>query len=167
MFIKGSKSLQNYLVLMIFLFLGMLVGCSQSPSAWHDSQGKPIRLSDYRGKWVVINYWSSWCKPCAEEIPELNLFYFAHKDKDAVVLGYNYDHAPPSEIPMLIQRMGVLFPTLMEDPATQLGVISISGLPTSFLIGPDGKLKQTLMGEQTQYSLEQAMGLPTIYGTNA
>ncbi len=154
------------LAIMFFALLTILVGCSQ-PAEWQDSEGKPIKLSDYRGKWVVINYWSSLCRPCAEEIPELNLFYFAHKDKDAVVLGYNYDHVPSAQIPLLIQRMGVLFPTLITDPSDTFGITSIPGLPMSFLIGPDGKLKQTLLGEQTQYSLEQAMGLPVAdYGSH-
>jgi len=139
------------------LLLLALVGCSQP--ALQDMNGKPIHLSDYKGKWVVINYWASWCHPCQLEIPELNAFYFAHKDKDAVVLGFNYDQVPTAELPALAQRMGVFFPTLATDPASLLGVVSLPGLPISFLIGPDGQLKKTLLGEQTQKTLETAMGL--------
>lgn len=144
---------------MMFGLIICLAGCSQP--TFYDVEGKPIHLSDYHGKWVVINYWASWCLPCSLEIPELNAFYFAHKDKDAVVFGFNNDQLPLSQIPARAQQMGVMFPTLATDPSDMLGVVSIPGLPLSFLIGPDGKLKRTLMGEQTKKTLEVAMGLPS------
>ncbi|MEW8429404.1 MAG: TlpA family protein disulfide reductase, partial [gamma proteobacterium symbiont of Ctena orbiculata] len=49
--------------------------------------GKRYRLSDYRGKWVLVNYWATWCPSCREELPELEVFHNNHKDTDAVVLG--------------------------------------------------------------------------------
>lgn len=142
--------------ILVFLCV-VLMGCSQP--TLQDIDGKPVRFSDYRGKWIVINYWASWCLPCTMEIPELNAFYSAHKDKDAVVFGVNNDEIPVEQLPARVQRMGILFPTLATDPSRELGIISIPGLPISFLIGPDGRLQKTLMGEQTQKSLEEAMGL--------
>lgn len=147
--------LRRLLILIFFGFL--LTGCS-NPTLY-DVNGKPIHLNDYRGKWVIINYWASWCLPCSLEIPELNAFYTAHKDKDAVVFGFNNDEIPINQVSARAQTMGILFPNLATDPGHLLGVISIPGLPISFLIGPDGKLKTTLLGEQTQKSLEAAMGL--------
>ena len=54
-------------------------------------EGKRHKLSDYRGKWVVVNYWATWCPPCLEEMPELEMFHNNHKDKDAIVLGVNLE----------------------------------------------------------------------------
>lgn len=133
-----------------------LPACSK-PAVWYDMNGKPVQLKDYHGKWVLINYWASWCGACAQEMPELNMFYFAHKDKDAMVFGVNYDHVDANLLPLLSQRMGVLFPVLATDPAQQFGVYDIPALPETFLIGPDGKLKTILVGEQTQKSLEDAI----------
>ena len=142
----------------ILLCMMSLTACAKSNSSvWQDADGRTVRLSDYHGKWVFINYWASWCGACAAEVPELNMFYFAHKDKDAVVFGVNYDHAPANELPMLAQRMGVMFPLLINDPAAQFGIDSIAAIPVTLLIGPNGKLKTVLVGEQTQQSLEEAM----------
>lgn len=62
------------------------IGIAAEPDyAPRDYKGVEHRLSDYRGKWVVMNFWATWCPPCLEEIPELAKFHAEHKDKDAVV----------------------------------------------------------------------------------
>lgn len=145
-------------VIVIVLSITSLFACTKSnANVWEDTDGHTVRLADYHGKWVFINYWASWCGACAAEVPELNMFYLAHKDKDAMVYGVNYDHAPASELPMLAQRMGVMFPILINDPASQFGINSIPAIPVTLLITPNGKLQTVLVGEQTQQSLEDAM----------
>ncbi|MBI5041729.1 MAG: TlpA family protein disulfide reductase, partial [Gammaproteobacteria bacterium] len=52
-----------------------------------DVQGKQRNLSEFRGQWVVVNFWATWCPPCLEEIPDLVLFHERHQAKDAMVLG--------------------------------------------------------------------------------
>ena len=54
-------------------------------------EGETIKISDLKGKWVVINYWATWCPPCLKELPELVSFHDARKDKDAFVIGINYE----------------------------------------------------------------------------
>jgi thiol-disulfide isomerase/thioredoxin len=53
--------------------------------------GKEYRLSDFKGKWVLVNFWATWCPPCLEEMPELEIFHSRHKDSNAVVIGVNYE----------------------------------------------------------------------------
>src|ERR1700722_6937715 len=106
----------------VLILLVSFSACSKTPSTWHDSEGKAIHLTAYKGKWVLINYWASWCGACADEVPQLNMFYFAHKDKDAMVFGVNYDHASTNMLSMLAQRMGIMFPTLQNDPASEFSV---------------------------------------------
>lgn len=139
----------------IVLFFS-LTACSPTPKL-HDSQGNEINFADYRGKWLLINYWATWCKPCYQEMSALNAFYATHKNKDVVMFGVSYDHAAPEKLPELIKQINARFPTLTTDPARQLRIKDVSGLPTTFLFGPNGQLKQILLGEQTQQTLEKAM----------
>ena len=116
---------------------------------------KDINFSDYKGKWVVINYWATWCGYCVEEIPELNAFYRGRHNQVAM-FGFNYDD--PGSLPRHIQQSGVNFPTLAVDPKQQLGIRHINGLPTTLLIAPNGRL-HVLAGPQTRRDLEEAIGL--------
>lgn len=116
---------------------------------------RDINLSDYKGKWVVINYWATWCGYCLEEIPELNAFYRAHHNQVAM-FGFNYDD--PGSLPRHIQQSGVIFPTLVVDPKRQLGINHLNGLPATLLIAPNGRLR-VLTGPQTKSDLEDAIEL--------
>jgi protein SCO1/2 len=123
-----------------------------------DSKGNSINLADYRGKWVVINYWATWCHPCLEELPELNRFYQRYSDK-AVVLGVSFDQLPASQIQQLAQRLALNFPLFSSFPMDAFGIKNINALPITFLIAPDGHLQETLHGPQTQASLAKAIGI--------
>lgn len=144
----------RYWILLILLVC--LTACHSNVDAT-DSRGKSIRMTDYQGKWVVINYWATWCKPCLKELPELNMLSNQHADK-VVVLGVNFDHLDP----MSIQRFAASFPLnfslLSQFPIEKFGVKDISTLPVTFIINPQGKLTQTLYGPQTQHSLLTAIG---------
>lgn len=118
----------------------------------------PINFSDYKGKWILISYWATWCNICMEEIPDLNAFYRAHRN-EIVMFGVNYEDGPLNDLPRRIEESGVAFPTFAYDPKGRFGVRRIRGLPTTLLIGPDGHLKRILVGSQTKRDLENAIGL--------
>ncbi|NND69450.1 MAG: TlpA family protein disulfide reductase [Halioglobus sp.] len=114
-------------------------------------------LSSYQGQWVVINYWARWCKPCIEEIPELNKL---DSDFAAItVLGVNYDGASGEELRTQAEDLGVAFRQLEHDPAAELGVRRPVVLPTTLIVAPDGTHHSTLVGPQTVHSLAAATGL--------
>jgi thiol-disulfide isomerase/thioredoxin len=119
-----------------------------------------VNFSDYKGKWVVISYWATWCNYCMEEIPELNAFYRAHQN-DVVMFGVDYEDGPVAELPARMKESGVAYPTFAYDPTPyyHFHIGRISGLPTTLLIGPDASLKRILQGPQTKRSLEHALGL--------
>lgn len=148
-----KKLLTAVLVISCALFL--LVACSKQPDG-HDSQGKAIYLSQYQGKWVVINYWAKWCKPCLQELPELNTVYTTHRQQ-LVVLGVSFDKLSDADINAFAKRLHVEFPMLSTLDLAKYGVKNIGTLPTTFIISPQGKLVKTLHGPQTQASIEQAM----------
>jgi len=105
-----------------------------------DLTGKKQRLSDYRGKWVVVNYWATWCPPCLEEMPDLDDFHVRHKDKDAVVLGVNMEDIGVDQLSRFVDSLMVSYPILRDKPRpfTELG--NITGMPTSFIVSPEGEV---------------------------
>jgi len=145
-------------LLLLAVCASFLFSACQSRPDSYDLSGQPIHFSAYQGKWIVINYWASWCKPCWQEIPALNAFSKDYALK-AVVLGVNYREAKPEDLPALAQKLGIQFPVLKTDPAVQLKLPAIQGLPATVLIDPAGKFEQILFGEQTEASLVEAMRL--------
>ena len=105
----------------------------------------------------MINYWAKWCKPCIEEIPELNAL--DERYAQVAVLGVNYDGAVDQELQQQLDALGVAFPTLLAEPSAQLGTHLPSVLPTTLVLDPQGNLVGTLVGPQTLESLALAMGL--------
>ena len=128
----------------------LLAACGGEP----ESASAPS-LQDLRGRFVVINYWAQWCKPCIEEIPELNELDATHDNVS--VLGVNFDGATGPELAQQEQRLGVAFPTLTTDPFAELGIPRPVVLPTTIILGPDGEVFSKLVGPQTLESLEAAI----------
>lgn len=138
--------------------MGML-SSAQAATDLHfvDLNGKKVKLSDYKGKWVVVNYWATWCPPCVKEIPELQSFHEAHAAKDAVVLGINQEDGSITEVKQFADSMMVSYPVVRGE-----GVLSnntpfgtLRGLPTTFMITPKGELVAARTGMVNQQSLEK------------
>ncbi len=114
--------------------------------SYPDLDGKIHKLSDYRGKWVVVNYWATWCPPCLEELPELEVFHDSHKDRDALVLGLNMEDIKLDRLRVFVQEHFVSYPVLRvgSHPDEVLG--DVPGLPTTFLVSPTGKVVARQIG---------------------
>ena len=124
------------LLIICFMALAM-VACSNSHPTFHDNKGQAIRFSDLRGKWVIINYWATWCHSCIEEIPQLNAFYESHRDH-AIVLGVNYDMPAPTILDRDIKKLGIIYPVLTQDPRKFLHLTDAGVIPSTYLINPQG-----------------------------
>lgn len=116
--------------------------------------GKTYRLSDYRGKWVLVNYWATWCPPCREELPELEVFHANHKDKDAIVLGVAMERIKKERLQAFVDDQFLSYPILMMKPAASTELGRVPGLPTSYLINPEGELAARQVGPVTLEDLE-------------
>jgi thiol-disulfide isomerase/thioredoxin len=138
---------------LLLLTLLLLAGCAQPDFV--DTRGNGYRYADYQGKTMVINYWATWCAPCIKEIPELIALDESHED--IVVFGVNFDAPPPEEAAAQIERMKITFPVYAEDPYPVLGFDQPQVLPTTIIIGPDGEIRSTLVGPQTEETLLEAI----------
>lgn len=115
-----------------------------------DLQGRLHSLSDYRGQWVLVNYWATWCPPCLEELPELEVFHTAAEGK-AVVLGVNMEAIDQPELRTFVEQQFLSFPILVatENPRRDRLVGPVGGLPTSYLVAPSGEVVARQVGQIT------------------
>ena len=119
-----------------------------------DIDGKPYRLSDYRGKWVVVNYWATWCPPCLEETPELVQFH-DHHESDVVVLGINYEDVSEDRLRRYIDDNLIDYPILRLSTDERPPIGDLRGrLPATVVIGPEGRVRQMHLGKITRVELE-------------
>jgi thiol-disulfide isomerase/thioredoxin len=113
----------------------------------HDIYDKPYHFETHKGKWIIINYWATWCQYCIEEIPELNKLAKALETLPAVFFAVNYDNASIQEQQAFAENHQINYLLLQNNPFASLVVRSpISTLPTTFIISPDGHV-QELRGE--------------------
>ena len=119
-----------------------------------DLNGQMQSLEQYRGKWVVVNYWATWCKTCLKELPDLVSLHKANRDNDIVVVGINFESISPDLVRGFVKQHGIPYPVLLTEPvpATPLG--RVFALPTTYIIDPDGKLVAGQVGLVGQQSLE-------------
>lgn len=142
------------LIAIALLSCATLAGCSKPD--YQTIDGESGRFSDFRGRWLLVNYWAEWCKPCIKEMPELKTFSDQHRS-DAALLTVNFDGATGAELAAQVQKLGIKVPVLTADPAQLLGIGRPTGLPTTYVFSPDGKLAARLEGEQTAASLAAAL----------
>lgn len=119
-----------------------------------DMQGKTHKLTDYRGKWVLVNFWATWCPPCLNEIPELVDLHNAHQDKDLLVIGIAIDSGSRKKIADFSQAHGINYPVVMGDRKVTAQFSEVEVLPVSYLYNPKGELVSYQTGEVTRASVE-------------
>lgn len=122
-----------------------------------DIQGKTHHLADYRGKWVLVNYWATWCPPCLDEIPELIRLYGTHRNKDLQVIGIAFDSGPRYKIAEFVNAHAINYPIVMGDSSVRSQIGEVEVLPVSYLYNPDGQMVHFQSGKITRSSIETYM----------
>ena len=97
-------------------------------------------IADYRGSWVLVNFWASWCAPCRSEAPALESFQRQRSPEGFTVLGINLDDTSDDAI-AFVRRYGLTYPQLRDgDGSDRRDAYGMTGFPESFLVDPAGKL---------------------------
>ena len=116
--------------------------------------GTVHNLSDYKGNWVVVNYWATWCPPCIAEMPDLQDFHDKHVGKGALVIGINVESAAKDLIEDFLDTYFITYP-IYSAPLVQSSELgSIPGLPTTFLVSPVGTVEARQVGGVTSEMIE-------------
>lgn len=121
--------------------------------------GKTFDLAAQRGKWVIVNYWATWCVPCIKEMPDISHFVATHKNVTAI--GLAYEDSEPADIRAFLAKHPVVYPiaqVTLDNPPKDFD--EPRGLPTTYLIGPDGKVAKPIVGPVTSASLAALIGQP-------
>jgi thiol-disulfide isomerase/thioredoxin len=119
-----------------------------------DMAGIQHQLTQYKGKWVLVNYWATWCPPCLEEVPDLVNLYDQHQQKDLVVLGVVFDYKDVNEVKDYVDDMLMSYPIVLGDDSVieQIGAADV--MPTTFIYNPKGKLVKIKRGVVTKQYVE-------------
>ncbi|MFP4559966.1 MAG: TlpA family protein disulfide reductase [Thiohalorhabdus sp.] len=103
-----------------------------------DLEGESFRLSDHRGKLILVNFWAPWCPPCRQEMPDLQAFHEAHED--TVVVGLAINYRSRENVEKMVDMMNITYPVAYASPQTAEKFGSFRGLPATYLVSPDGRV---------------------------
>jgi len=105
-----------------------------------DLQGKTWELKHFKGKVVFLNFWATWCGPCKEEMPSMEVLHDQFKEKGFVFLTISVDYAGVKPVKEFIEKHRYTFPVLIDPKGKTLDLFGVRGIPTTFLIDPKGIL---------------------------
>ncbi|MFC7301414.1 TlpA family protein disulfide reductase [Cognatiluteimonas weifangensis] len=118
--------------------------------------GKPYDLAAHRGNWVVVNFWATWCGPCLKEMPELSALDAMREHVE--VIGLAYEEIEPAELQAFLRKHPVVYPVAIidvYDPPKDFA--TPRGLPTTYLIAPDGSIARHFLGPVTAADIDAAI----------
>ena len=149
---------QFYPMWLAGLFLALMaLGAQAADFKVTDTTGKTHTLSGYKGKWVLVNYWATWCPPCLEEIPDLIALHENKKNK-LVVIGVAVDYRNAKQVTDFAEGLLVTYPIVLGNPQVVNQIGPMRGLPTTYLYNPEGKMVAQQVGAITREAVESYIG---------
>ena len=146
----------------IALLSALLAGCSSSPTraagvseggrkaapdfTLIEGNGRPVKLSKYKGKVVLLNFWATWCGPCKTEIPWFIEFEKTYKDRGFETLGVSMDENGWQAVRPFVKKMAVNYPVMIGNDGVAQLYGGIEALPSTFLIDRDGRIASVHLG---------------------
>ena len=157
MSVRSSLAVLAVLAIVGLLTFGLLSKGSSGVALGEVAPASPLprlegggtgSLADYRGRWVLVNFWASWCIPCREEAPALEQFQRRHGDGSFTVLGID-SRDLSDDGRDFVQRYGLSYPQLRDGDGASAHDFGTTGVPENFLVDPKGKVRLLLRGPVT------------------
>ncbi len=118
------------------------------------SDGRKVRLSDLRGKAVLVNFWATWCPPCRAEVPEIQRAYEKYKAGGFAVVAVNVQESA-SAVAKFMEEYGMTFTVAIDSSGAVGRLYRVSGIPASFFVDRDGIVREIIVGSLTAADLER------------
>lgn len=138
----------------------LVVGKPAPDFALSDLNDKPYRLSNFRGKVVFLNFWATWCKPCREEMPSMEILHKNFEKDGLVVLAVSIDRVTTTkDIPPFVKGMNLTFPVLIDSWGQTDKPYKRMGVPETFIIDQQGVIREIVIGPRDWTRLDS---LPVV-----
>ncbi|MCC2684157.1 MAG: cytochrome biosis protein [Paenibacillaceae bacterium] len=139
--------------------VGVQVGNTAADFALKKPDGQTVKLSDYAGKKVIVNFWASWCPPCREETPALVKFYKDYENQNVVLLGVNLTNTEkePDDGILFAKQNNVTYPILLDSDGKAADLYALVGYPTTVVIDSHGEIRYKFIGGVSYDSLKRTI----------
>jgi len=134
-----------------------LVGRTAPDFALTDLSGKTVRLADFKGKVVLLDFWATWCAPCREEIPAFVELQKQYAEQGFTLLGISLDDEGAVVVKPFARQFGINYPVVIGNTEVSAAYGGMQALPTAFLIGRDGRILEAFVGDRARPDFERAI----------
>ena len=108
--------------------------------------GKQFRLADFRGQWVMVNFWATWCGPCVDEMPSLDAFSQKYKKENLEVLAVSVDTLPKEKVAEFVKAFNLSFQVFLDPSSEMSDKFAVNSLPATFVVNPEGLVVAHALG---------------------
>lgn len=116
--------------------------------------GREVSLADYRGQFVMVNNWATWCPPCKAEMPDLNAYYLQHKDDNFTLIGIEAGDTS-TNVSAVIEQLKIEYPIWLDPGEEALYAFQTTYLPSTFVVDPEGTVRMQWTGMISLKTLEK------------
>ena len=151
-----------FVVIRLAPHLGALVGIRSGPELAPEYtvttlDGDILSADSLRGRVVLVNFWATWCLPCRAEMPLLESMWKRHRDDRFVLLGLSVDRTGPATVQQFVTERSISYPIAIVGSRVEGAFGGVRGIPTSFLLDRDGRIRHRVVGPLAPASLELAV----------
>lgn len=122
------------------------------PFALESLAGGVVKLEQFRSRYVVLNFWATWCPPCVAEMPSMQELRQRYGDGRLEVVAISLDTGPPDKVAEFVSRLGLTFPVLLDPHGVTSRRYGVKDLPSTFILNPEGQVIAAAKGERDWYS---------------
>ena len=122
-----------------------------------DLVGKEVKLSDFKKKVVILDFWATWCGPCKKEIPDFIELYDRYKEKGFEMVGISLDRGGPEVVKVFAEKYGINYTLLMDDGKVQNEYGPIQYIPTTFVLDKNGILRREWRGPKADGHAQEVL----------